>query len=173
MKVYIISDTHFSHKNIIDYCNRPFQTVEEMNNTMINNWNRVVTNNDLVIHLGDVGLGSKEQVSSIIQQLNGRKMLIMGNHDHFREKDYRAMGFETVSRFPILWNKNFLLSHAPLDISESVPYFNIYGHVHNDERYTNTSNSCCVSAERIDYTPIFLYDTITKQYGEAFREIIG
>lgn len=173
MKVYIISDTHWNHKNIIEYCNRPFKTVEEMNSIMIKNWNNTVGKNDLVIHLGDVGIGSYDKVSSIIHSLNGKKMLIMGNHDNFSENRYREMGFKTVSRFPILWNKFFLLSHAPLQLTETTPYFNLYGHVHNDERYIDTKTSKCVSVERINYTPLFLFDTDRQEYNEEiFRKIL-
>lgn len=168
MRVFITSDSHFGHKNIIEYCNRPFADVDEMNAALIERWNSVVGKDDMVIHLGDVGLGSREKIGAIVRQLNGRKMLIMGNHDHFRENQYREMGFETVSRFPILWNKFFLLSHAPLELSETNPFFNIYGHIHTDEEYQDTSNSKCVCVERTNYTPIFLYDTITGEYGEGF-----
>lgn len=168
MRVFITSDSHFGHKNIIEYCNRPFADVDEMNAALIERWNSVVGKDDMVIHLGDVGLGSREKIGEIIRQLNGRKMLIMGNHDHFKENQYREMGFETVSRFPILWNKFFLLSHAPLELSETTPYFNIYGHIHTDEKYQDTANSKCVCVERTNYTPIFLYDTITGEYGEGF-----
>ena len=93
MRVFVIADTHFWHKNIIDYCDRPFNSVEEMNSTLIKNWNKTVTNNDIVIHLGDVGLGPKEKIAPIVQSLKGRKILVMGNHDNCLVK-FTARNFQ-------------------------------------------------------------------------------
>lgn len=159
MKFFAISDTHFGHAKIIDYCNRPFSSVEEMDEVMIKNWNETVSNNDTVLHLGDFGLGNKEYIASIVKRLNGKKILILGNHDNWSEQTYRDMGFHTVSRFPILWNDFYLLSHAPLPpISDKLPYMQLYGHVHNDSRYIDTVNSKCVCVERIGYRPLFLFE---------------
>ena len=158
MKFFAIADLHFGHANIIKYCNRPFEDTNEMDRVLIKNWNETVSNNDTVLVLGDVGFGSKEYIASLIKQLNGKKILIMGNHDNWSEQTYRDMGFHTVSRFPILWNDFYLLSHAPLILSETTPYFNLYGHVHNDSRYVDTASSKCVSVERIGYRPFFLFE---------------
>lgn len=160
MKFFVISDTHFNHENIIKYCNRPFKSVEEMNETIIKNWNETVTSKDIIIHLGDVGLGKYEQLEPIIQRLNGKKILILGNHDNFSENRYREMGFHTVSRFPIVYSNFFLMSHAPLQLSETTPYFNYYGHVHNDCKYVDNSTSKCVSVERIGYRPYNFLETL-------------
>ena len=158
MKFFIISDTHFGHEQIIKYCGRPFKSTKEMDEMLIKNWNEVVSNNDTVLHLGDVGFGKKEYVASIIKRLNGKKILIMGNHDNWSEQAYRDMGFHTVSRFPIIWNNFFMLSHAPLELNETTPYFNYYGHVHNDNKYIDNATSRCVSVERIGYRPLFLFE---------------
>ena len=158
MRVFVIADTHFWHKNIIDYCDRPFNSVEEMNSTLIKNWNKTVTNNDIVIHLGDVGLGPKEKIAPIVQSLKGIKILIMGNHDNLSEQAYRDMGFWTVSRFPIVYDGFYIMSHAPIQLPNKTCYKNIYGHVHNDPNYVDTPYSQCVSVERINYTPFLLYE---------------
>ena len=159
MKYFVISDTHFGHKNIIDYCNRPFNSVEDMDKTLIKNWNETVSNNDLIIHLGDFALTSKDRIKEIVSQLNGKKILILGNHDNYTEQFYREVGFHTVSKFPILYGGTcenpgfYLMSHAPLILGETTPYFNFYGHVHNDSRYIENATSKCVSVERIGYRP--------------------
>lgn len=157
-KYFVIADTHFGHDNIIRYCNRPFSSTDEMNRKLIENWNNTVSNKDVVLHLGDVGLGSKEQIAEIIGKLHGKKILIKGNHDNWTDEFYRNAGFAYVSKFPIVYNGFFLMSHAPLQLSETTPYFNYYGHVHNDEKYQDSATSKCVSVERIGYTPYFMFE---------------
>lgn len=156
MKYFVIADTHFGHQRIIDYCNRPFRSVEDMDKALIKNWNECVSNQDIVIHLGDLFLGSREACAALINKLNGRKLLIRGNHDNWSDNFYREIGFEYVSKFPILYENFFLMSHAPLQLSETTPYFNFYGHIHNDEKYHDTATTKCVSVERIGYRP-FLF----------------
>ena len=84
--IYFISDTHFHHHNIINYCNRPFKDVNEMNKIIINNWNNIVTENDTVYHLGDFCLFSDEEIKNIFNKLNGNKILIRGNHEYLIEE---------------------------------------------------------------------------------------
>ena len=93
-RIFVTSDTHFSHVNIIKYCNRPYASVEEMNNALIDNWNSVVKNDDLVIHLGDFALGRTIQdIKKHLDKLNGNKILILGNHDSLSQDDYIKCGF--------------------------------------------------------------------------------
>jgi len=158
MKYFVIADTHFYHENIIRYCDRPFRSVEEMNFVLRKNWNETVSNKDTVIVLGDFALADKEKTMELVDSLNGKKILIMGNHDNYPEQFYRDVGFSTVSRFPILWNDFFLMSHAPLPLSETTPYFNYYGHVHNDYKYVDNATSRCVSVERIGYRPLCILE---------------
>jgi calcineurin-like phosphoesterase family protein len=81
---YLTSDTHFRHSNIIQYCNRPFSSTGEMDETMIKNWNSVVGVKDTVRHLGDVAFGrgaTAQEVGNILKRLNGTIHLIKGNHE--------------------------------------------------------------------------------------------
>ena len=117
MKIFVISDTHLNHTNIIKYCNRPFSSVEEMNKAIIDNWNNTVGPDDYVYMLGDFCLGGVETVKELCSQLNGHKILIKGNHDHCSNKVYREAGFETVVNIPEISKEiSPVLSIIPLQI---------------------------------------------------------
>lgn len=81
MNKWFISDTHFPHNNIIHYTGRPFQSVDEMNAKLIENWNALVEPQDTVFFLGDFGLGTTDFLANLCSQLNGNKICIRGNHD--------------------------------------------------------------------------------------------
>ena len=86
--IYFTADTHFDHANIIHFCNRPFATVEEMNETLIANWNRKVHGNDTVYILGDMFFRTSDP-ESILRQLKGQKHLITGNHGQPMDEEDR------------------------------------------------------------------------------------
>jgi len=156
--IYLISDTHFNHKNIIKYANRPFDTIEKMNEAMIKKWNKTVSNKDTIYHLGDFAFGNKEQIIEIVGRLNGRKILIKGNHCKKSSKWYIECGFDVALDCGVILDEYYLLTHRPIeDISD--PYYNISGHTH----LINSKNSRVynVSVEQINYTPILL-DKVKK-----------
>ena len=160
-KIFVTSDTHFFHENIIKYCNRPWSSAEEMNEGMIANWNNVVGSDDIVIHLGDFCFGGRQKVESVFNRLNGEIDLVLGNHDKLKISDYYAIGFHRVYDRPVVYDNFFVMSHAPLQwIKEGDVYYNVFGHVHDMPLYrTWTKNSCCACVERHNYTPI-LFETI-------------
>lgn len=165
-KRFLFSDPHFGHKNILLIADRPFNTVQEMNESLIKNWNSVVGNDDTVYLLGDICMNmSKKTITELLYQLKGDIILIMGNHDWEFGKDFWANTgrFSLVSPYPIILDKWFMLSHEPMYLTSNMPYGNIYGHVHNDNKYRDyTKNSFCVCAERINYTPIEFTDLTNK-----------
>jgi len=133
--VYFISDTHFFHENIIKYCNRPFTSLEEMNRTLIENWNATVQQDDEIYIVGDFAFGKPETVHQLTQRLNGKKYLIRGNHDKFL-KDYEQYesDFEWIKDYAeITVDKiRYILFHYP--IVEWAHYYrgaiHCYGHIH-------------------------------------------
>ena len=157
-KIFVTSDDHFWHRNIIKYCNRPWnhgldsngdmiitdQDIIDMNNALIENWNSVVNKDDIVVNLGDFCLGGKNNLSErcfeILRQLNGTKYLLLGNHDLYNPYFYRTVGFHDVYDKPILWDDQFMFSHRPLtsrspeykQMIDNAPFINIFGHVHNN-----------------------------------------
>ena len=166
--VFICADLHFSHKNIIKYEDRPFADTEEMDRALILNWNSVVKEDDKVFVLGDVAFTSKAKTMELVRQLNGHKILVMGNHDRGRSvKFWLECGFDVVSPYPILYGGRYLLMHEPpIDLSAPTPYFHIYGHVHGSGEYKDlTDRSACVSIERINYMPALFEDVIS---GKAY-----
>lgn len=159
MSTFIIADTHFGEENIITYAHRPFENAIDMDERMIRRWNSVVSEEDVVFHLGDVGN------PEVVKKLNGHKILIMGNHDMSHSQDFwREAGFNEVSRFPVIYNDFIVLEHEPPTFySDEVPYAWIYGHVHDTEMYqTVTRRSACVSVERWNYTPVELNEIIRR-----------
>lgn len=161
-KIFLIGDPHFWHKNIINYCNRPFETVEDMNETLVRNWNMVVGKYDIVYILGDFALCGRDRIIEIAQRLNGRKRLILGNHDGASIDTYKSV-FEYVYNHSIVLDEFYILSHYPQTyIQENGLYANIFAHVHDSPAYVDASSrTFCVSAERIDYTPI-LFDKVKE-----------
>ena len=130
---YFISDLHFGHNNIIKYCNRPFHDTDEMDKQIVAKWNNKITNEDTVYILGDLAL-SKEKVS-IVGQLNGKKHLIIGNHDYHNLSQIREINcFESVSYMKVikLDDKTITLCHFPT--YSFIGDYLIYGHVHNNEK---------------------------------------
>lgn len=163
-KVFFIADMHFGHEAMIRFENRPFTDIKNQENQLIRNWNETVTAEDEVYVLGDFSLSdSMEEVSRLCGSLNGKKTLVLGNHDTHSPEWYRQCGFDEASAWPIIIDGFWILSHEPLYINENMPYANIYGHVHGNPTYKDCCRqSICVCVERIDYRPIS-FDEIKKK----------
>lgn len=167
--VYIIADTHFGDDGSIRrYEGRPFKDGDEMNEALIANWNRVVGPEDTVYHLGDLvsGLG-RQETEAIVKRLNGKKILIMGNHDQiFSVNEWLEMGFAEVYPLPVIYEKFYILSHEPLYVNRAAPYANLFGHVHKNPAYRDVScRSFCACVERTDYAPV-AFEAVQKAIWE-------
>lgn len=157
-QTFLIADTHFGHRNIIGYENRPFADAADMDRRLIENWNAVVSPEDRVLVLGDFALAPAARVRELLETLHGHKTLVMGNHDRAHSPAWwQEAGFAFVSPYPILFEDTLLLSHEPLYVNVNMPYVNVFGHVHGNPAYKDVSgHHMCVSCERIGYAPIAL-----------------
>ena len=169
--IFLISDTHFNHANILKFTNlagqqtRPeFGNLDEMNEHIIDRWNSVVGENDLVYHLGDVYFGKQNNEASnrsILRRLKGKKHLILGNHDDAKDPVLHEF-FDKITMWHYLRDHGMTLSHIPLHettLNESrhgEKALNIHGHIHRNpspsKRHIN------VSVEQINYTPVAVED---------------
>lgn len=133
--IYYIADTHFGHENVIKFCNRPFSGVEEMNEVMIQRWNKRVHGNDTVYILGDMFLRC-EEAESILKRLKGRKRLVVGNHDgSWMSKVPVKEYFESVDTMleTSVANYGATMCHYPmLSWKHQLRTYMIHGHIHND-----------------------------------------
>lgn len=138
--IYFTADTHFFHNNIIQLENRPFISVEEMNQSLIQNWNAKVSPSDDIYILGDFTLKGPLLANELLKQLQGRKYLIHGNHDLFADRQsFQKDAFVWVKDyFELEWRgQYFILCHYPL-LSWNGMYrgsFHLHGHQHNKQEY--------------------------------------
>lgn len=131
--IYYISDPHFGHSNIIRLCNRPFSCIEEMDETLIENWNRRVTNGDEIYILGDLIFRSTVDPREYIERLRGKKHLIIGNHDSsWMKKVDLPHYFESVEHLSVFNNglAKVTACHYPMMCYEGK--YLLYGHIHNN-----------------------------------------
>ncbi len=163
-KVFYIADTHFGHNNIIHHCNRPFKSIEEMNRTMIENWNKVVQDKDIVIIVGDFTFRGAP-AEEYLKMLKGKKYLILGNHD-----SKQTNGFEGVYDMALVKHngRKIHLCHYPL--MEWDGYFrntyHFFGHIHNSknraaEIMSVDPHAFNVGADIIGFTPRTADEIIT------------
>jgi len=129
---FYIADTHFGHSSIIGLDNRPFETVEEMDEAMVINWNKAVKGGDVVYILGDFLW--KPRSTELIKKLNGQKILIKGNHDRVKSKEYKECFVKIVDYEETTDSgRKLILSHYPI-IAYNGSFrgrnIHLYGHVH-------------------------------------------
>ena len=173
-RVFLISDLHFDHANIIRYCNRPFRTREEMNGTLLRNWNAVVRASDTVYFLGDLTFGPDRHPADYwLGRLNGRIFFIRGNHD----ADLIHGATELPNNFVVQYRDHlFMLAHKPNRPAYWTGWI-IHGDKHNNHLaeypFMNRARiTVNVSAEVVNYKPISIEEVLSEVEGRDFhREI--
>lgn len=156
--VWCLSDTHFGHRNIINYCSRPFADLDDMSQQLIKNHNDVVGDDDLVIWVGDVAFIGANRANEILSHLKGERILIIGNHDINRGKIKNLDFKEKHLIYAIGGTPSIVFTHYPF---ENCPYgwINVHGHIHNTYD-TNSLQHINVSVEVIGYKPINWNDIV-------------
>jgi hydrolase len=167
MKKYFIADPHFGHANMIRLADRPFSDVEEMDRTLIQNWNNTVGKEDEIYIIGDFSWYSNpEKVNFLLKKLNGKKYLITGNHDHFlKNKNFDRKQFVWIKEYAEIKQDGtkIVLFHYPIE--EWNGFYrgsvHIHGHQHNKQEYNVKQQK--LNLKRYDagvdannYTPVSL-----------------
>ena len=139
---FFTSDTHFNHANIIRFCNRPFKDVEQMNETLIANWNSIIGTDDTVFHLGDFCLGGAAEWTKILDRLHGKIYIIMGNHDLKNIRQGFIQRFEHVAmqmHIEIGKQRIYLCHYSFLCFEGGYKdVWQLFGHVHTRKMNTGT-----------------------------------
>lgn len=160
--VWVWSDQHFGHNNIINYCNRPYPNAKSMNECLIGNYQNLVKPDDTCIWVGDVGFMNDNEINDILSKMNGYKILIIGNHD-FHHHKLRNLNFHEVHLLYHLRieddNLDLVFTHYPMN-NLPTPAINIHGHVHDHD--TGLNQQINVSVESIGYKPVNLKTLITE-----------
>ena len=175
--VFLVSDTHFGHAGVCrftrnDGCTplRPWDDAAEMDEAMVRAWNERVRPNDKVYHLGDVVINRR--ALAIMSRLNGDKVLIRGNHDIFKDTDYRPY-FRELRAYHVM--NGMILSHIPIH-EESLGRFgvNIHGHTHANrvmkDGVIDTRYHCVCVEQTPDFAPI-LFEDVIKRIKEEGGEV--
>ena len=177
--IFLVSDTHFGHTGVCKFTRndgvtklRPWDNADEMDEEMVKRWNETVRPNDKVYHLGDVVINRK--ALKTLGRLNGDKVLIRGNHDIFRDDEYRQY-FRELRAYHVM--NGMIMSHIPIH-TESLGRFgtNIHGHLHANrvmiQKHAKATPEIdpryhCVCVEQTDFRPILFEDVIKRIQAEG------
>lgn len=193
MSLYLISDTHFDHGNIIEYCDRPFESASQMDNEMRERWNDRVGYEDTVLFGGDLAMARSERAIDYSRELNGNLVLLDGNHDDIDASEAPFPVFKSYFFTYTYDGKEyeFYYTHWPVGTdhhgknnhphwSEPPKWFDgwyLHGHVHNNDvdnfPFVNPENQYVnLSVELLNYTPIEIEELIQiLEEGERFETV--
>ena len=177
MKIWVTSDTHFDHFNIIKYCNRPFPTIDLMNSALIKNWNEAIAEDDIVIFCGDFCFArtavAQETTARFAAALHGHKVIIKGNHD-FKKFKYTEAGFE-AEFYQLFDFGRFLFCHRPDDLNQwHKDYdFVFYGHVHDKTPAVTFLNTINVCLDANNLRPLDITNYFTQEEVKELQKLIN
>lgn len=181
--IWFTSDSHYFHRAVIEYCNRPFSSVEEMNEALIVNWNHIVSPKDTIYHLGDFAFCKPDKAIEIGKRLNGKKHLIFGNHDKYlrKSKEFLELWESTQDLKEIkvpdetapTGTRRIVMCHYAMRVWNSSHYgaIHCFGHSHNTLKEDLNSLSLDVGVDGWDYTPVSFTQILEKLKNRTFKPI--
>ena len=174
-KLFFTSDTHYGHKNIIRFPNRPFSSVEEMDEAMIERWNAKVGVGDVVYHLGDFSFHNREKTKEIVSRLKGEIAFLWGNHDRVMNQVHAdhliKLGHYTeVNR----WEQKMVLCHYPM-LSWNKGHHGswmLHGHCHGSLNYMNNDTKRLdVGVDNFNFEPVSFEEVKAIMDGRTFKNV--
>lgn len=174
MAVWVSSDLHFFHKNVIKFCNRPYNTVEEMNEGIIKNFNSVIQPNDTLYLLGDISFSNAVKAVDVLNRLNGHKHLIIGNHDTKLVKDIRVMEvFSSISHYKEMkvGKSNVVMMHYPIYSWNRKHYgsIHLFGHLHGNNVDLGEGRYKDVGVDTNNMMPYNLYNLVEEMERKPYK----
>lgn len=182
-KIWITSDLHFGHANIIKFCQRPFSSVEEMDAVLIYNWNEIVGKDDIIYIVGDFTLNGPDFAADVFSMLNGKIFVMPGSHDHrwFEKQTYKSRDGHLVQHLPGLFtipvpirdNSKMALTlcHYAMRTWPASHYgtLHVFGHSHG--KLDGVGRSMDIGVDAFNYRPVDLRDIkstlLNKKIGEG------
>ena len=162
MAVYFTADTHFGHQNIIHHCNRPFPTVEQMDEALISRWNAIVGPHDEVWHLGDFTIRNGTPAQAYRERLNGEIHLVYGNHDKTTVKNLRCWKSHQAYAEIEIEDVSIVLCHYAMRVWRKSHHGSLmlYGHSHGN--LPPHGNSLDVGVDCWNFEPITLSQILER-----------
>lgn len=179
-QVFFTSDTHWGHRAIIDYCDRPFGSVEAMNEGLIERWNKVVKPDDIIFHLGDFAMTiSDEEICGILKRLNGHKHIILGNHDErtIARKDSAARAyFDSITPGirTLKWQgKTIVMCHYSMEVWDRCHWgsYHLYGHSHGSLPERMDRRSFDVGVDPNGYFPVSFDEVVERMEAKHWKPV--
>jgi calcineurin-like phosphoesterase family protein len=182
MTIFFTSDTHFGHQNIIDFCDRPWRTADEMNEALIERWNRLVGPNDTIYHLGDFAMKIRDdEIRAIVRRLNGHKILILGNHDE-RTIARKSSAFKGDDLFEAIYpgvhevmigKQRIVLCHYSMEAwnQQHRGSYHLYGHSHGTLPERSDRLSFDAGVDPNGYFPVSYDEVVERMEAKSFVPI--
>ena len=166
-EIFFTADSHFYHENIIEHCKRPFSSVKEMNETIITNWNKVITKNNIVYHLGDFSWRhSRKYIEYLLSRLNYKELhLIRGNHDDIPKLSWGFTSINELLNLKLKYKNEkvyLTLCHYPMEAwrYQRIGGIHLHGHSHGNKRFP-ILNRLDVGLDCCNFFPLSMEEVLT------------